>query len=346
MSENLEHKDRSDSVDDGRITRREFESQVARGALALSLTSAATADNNPAMAQHHEATELEALWEAQQETCDAIAKQGLQRYVSSLSLEDQQAMFYSQECVENCRCVACADERIRTPDLHETQPVALIRVAGSWILEASQEPGANPLAPSFVRKIATRARAQGIKIFTGHYRCGAAKLAFIAYLEANGRGNEVMDITDDKVKDFNQQFVNAVVAEMKTQAEENEREEIRADFIDKLDGPEDFHPGRAIVIDETGTYDSSNSSLPVAFVETIVDGNIVRTLGDVDVLISKITMSDHGWNKKFTEKPSEQLLVLCVAKSEASLKTILDKARAFVASKPWAKQVRVEGMVR
>ena len=99
------------------------------------------------------------------------------------------------------------------------------------------------------------------------------------------------------------------------------------------------------MLDDRGTYKPNNHSLPKAFEVSVELHKLETAMLETDKL-TNIALGDHGFGKKFTEKPAEQFIVCCIAETAQQRETLVKATNAFIADKPWGKRVRVEGLAR
>lgn len=329
-------------------------------ALAALLTGAngrpVTADEvKAALEEHPDLHELiEKSWEAQNATYEKIAQVGMQQFYEDLADKDE-AFFDRKERLEaHGMCVCCSDEGNRKYSKNGHN-MRLMRTPGSGMLHAVSRADKDPFAPDFIDSTATELEEEGVTVVTGHAGCGAAKAVWkerMKQLQSEGKTSEAKQLEDKGPDAFAKEWASAVASKIREKAQNlgvPHANEIKSDFITKLDRPAEIHVARAIYVTDTNDLDASYKGLPQGFVEYTGKTRLETILAHVDVLRSIAFDPDHAFGTKFSEKLEEQFLICCVTEETPEKLNIL-KAHAANAVKSLPadvqKKIRIDGFVR
>jgi hypothetical protein len=284
-------------------------------------------------------------WEVQNEMYGEIATVGFQEYYESRP--DKEKAFFTPEQIAAglgaCEC--CSDEGNRHYRNKETDcDMLLKRVPGSGILRAFDREDQNPFADDFITEIAQECIDDGVTVFTGHHLCGAFKEVYNNWLKKQGMPPAKQAELDKKC----QEWTELVVKRMKELAPEK-ADSIKADFIEKLDRPEEIHVARCLYLTDLDEFNAGYDGLPQGFVErTGKKDDLSKVLNHADILRKIAFDKAHAFGGKFSTKASEQFVICCVTDDPKRLKILIEKAKATVAGldKDAQKKIRVEGLLQ
>lgn len=294
---------------------------------------------------------LEEQWKRERPMYKKIKDVGMQAYVNELS--NKRDIFLPEYILNDIRhkiCTVCADEGIRKMN-DGGEELHLFKMAGSGILSALARPDKDPFSDEIIENVARYMLKQGIKIFTGHIGCGAAKVVYEArkaYLKKIGEDKQLAELEAMGLDAFTKKWTEAVGERMR---EISGDKDIKTAFVDKLDRPASGHPGDAIYLAQHSTgFRPSFEGLPQGYVESVVPGDVKNALARAEALLG-IAFGDHGVGKKLKENPEEYLLLCCVAEDQAELDIMLKAVRAYIAesktmSAEWKARIRVDGFVK
>jgi hypothetical protein len=322
--------------------------------------------------RHLTAEEVRALiekeWNAQNATFETISRDGMQKYYDSRP--DKKDAFFTVEQIKkgNGACACCSDEGCRKYTNGTGEKMKLIRTPGSGILDAIDLKDKDPFNAAFIDKNARAALMRGATVFSYHENCGAAKGVFearIAWLKENGKAKEAAALEAEGPLAFNKRWAEEVTARMREIAAELKlphATRIKTGFISKemMDRPPEIHRARILYVTDDDEFDASYKGLPQGFVEGTggPEGDLKTVLSHVDILRRIGFSEDHGFGTKFSEKPSEQFVICCMAQSQERLDVIMAHARQQVATltdklegealeqaKAVQKKIRIDGFV-
>lgn len=305
--------------------------------------------------ENHDLHELiEKSWEVQNSAYEKIAEIGMQKFYENLPDKDE-AFFDRKERLEaHGMCACCSDEGNRKYSKNGRN-MRLMRTPGSGMLHAVSRDDKDPFAPDFIDALAEELEVEGVTVVTGHAGCGAAKAVWkerIKQLRAEDKMAEAEQLEKKGSDAFASEWADAVASKVKEKAQAlgvAHANEIKSDFIKKLDRPEQIHVARAIYVTDTNDLDASYEGLPQGFVEYTGKAPLKTVLAHVDVLRNIAFDPDHAFGTKFSEKPEEQFLICCVTEETPEKLNIL-KAHAAQAVKGLPadvqRKIRIDGFVR
>ena len=309
--------------------------------------------------EHQIRSELQALidkhWASQDTMYAEISRMGFQKYFDSLPNKEQ-AFFTSTYVRSHEKCACCSDEgntRVIGKN-HENE--VLIRTPGSGILQSVHERDKDPFGDAFIERTAREALQAGVRHFTAHSGCGAAKKSLIEWLAAQGKiANPKKVIMEEEgqylqpaqIDAFADEWAKAVTKKMQ-EIDPDHAKDIHEDMLKNLDRPA-IHIARCLYLTDIDELDSSFKGLPQGFVErTGGKENLKDVLDHIDTLTG-IAFGPDGFGGKFSPKPEEQFVICCIARTPERLQKLKEDMQKKVDSlkeEEDRKCIRIDGFVR